>query len=151
MNPSAAPVWKPLMTRTEAEAHTKGSYYAGQVFYHGTDDASAEDLLKSGVNLARLSAESTYGQGLYKSSSLNAAREYAILKGGNPAILEMMLNVERPKVFQFGSDFFEAGESQGFASGNSNWPGDFINSLKEQGFDAIEIVNLKYVVVFSAK
>jgi hypothetical protein len=56
--------WKPLMTETEAAAYTRGSYYEGRDFYHGTTRESAARITTEG---ARLNSDSvnTYGDGFY--------------------------------------------------------------------------------------
>jgi len=135
------------MTRAEAEAYTKDSYYAGRTFYHGTDSASAQDIANTGIDVRKLDPDNTYGTGFYVSRQEDVSRDYALGKA-NPRLVLLYLKVKKPKIFSFGTDFYDAGDELGFAPGSEGWPSNFVTHLKNQGYDAIEVINLDYVCVF---
>jgi hypothetical protein len=136
--------WKPLMSKAEAEEYTRGSYYQGQNFYHGTDKSACDTISNEG---ARIESESvnTYGEGFYLAFSKDIAKQYASAKD-TPAILSIRVNVKNPRKFRDSIDF------EGFLLDN-NIPADDLQSreasklLISQGFDAVEVGGNRILVI----
>jgi hypothetical protein len=137
--------WRPSMTLAEAAEYTKDSSYSGKIFYHGTDTAGAQSVSTDGIAPELFNPESTYGPGFYLGKSETIARDY-----GSGAVLSIMIKANNPKKFRDGVDFLEAAED--YVSANQidtlDPVIDFTNFLRSQGYDAIEIENLGYYVVY---
>ncbi len=146
--------WKPSMTPAEAEEYTKNSYYQGRVFYHGTNTSGAQSIATTGIDPGRFDEYGTYGPGFYLGGNdEEIAREYArqaALPGQQAAVIGVMLNVKKPKIFTNGVAYIVAAENYVKEAGiESDQPSiDYTEYLKSQGYDAVEITGLQYIVVF---
>lgn len=149
--------WKPSMTTAEAEVYTKSTYYTGRVFYHGTDVSAARSISSHGVNPSIFNQFSTYGVGFYVVGEINMARQYAARKaqetGQVGVLLEIVLYVKNPKIYKTTRQFWtEQGafiKQTGVTDDEVNTV--FTNSLKAQGFDAVEIADLQFFIVFESR
>jgi hypothetical protein len=136
--------WKPLMSKAEAEEYTRGSWYQGQDFYHGTDKSAADCITSEG---ARIESESvnTYGEGFYLAFIKKTAEDYARLTR-SPSVLTARVNVIKPRKFRDSIDF------EGFLLEN-NVAADDLQSktasklLISQGFDAVEVGGDRILVI----
>jgi hypothetical protein len=149
------PKWKASMTSAEAEAYTQGSHYEGKIFYHGTNRNGANSIASDGVSPAKFDELSTYGPGFYVGKDKNIARNYAKRKqeetGQEGAVLSVMLNVRKPKIFSSGIEYTRAVNNFIKKVGNVNeeWNVAFNNHLRKEGYDAIELSETGYTVVFN--
>lgn len=143
------------MTPAEAEEYIKNSYYRGKVFYHGTNIRDALSISTIGVEPSRFDEYATYGPGFYVGGNSSIAKDYArqvaALTGQQGAVLELVLNVKKSKIFPNGVTYIVAAEYYvREAGGQSDQPSiDYTEELKSQGYDAVEIQALEYVVVFA--
>jgi ADP-Ribosyltransferase in polyvalent proteins len=136
--------WKPLMSKAEAEAYTRDSYYSSRDFYHGTNQSAADRITSEG---ARIESESvnTYGEGFYLAFVKKTAEDYARLTN-SPSILTVRVNVSNPRKFRDSMDF------EDFLLVN-NVAADDLQSkraskiLISQDFDAIEIGRNRILVI----
>jgi hypothetical protein len=136
--------WKPLMSKAEAEAYTRDSYYSSRDFYHGTNQSAADRIICEG---ARIESESvnTYGEGFYLAFIKKIAEDYARLTN-SPSILTARVKVINPRKFRDSIDF------EDFLLEN-NVAADDLQSkraskiLISQGFDAIEIGGDRILVI----
>ena len=150
-------VWKPSMTTAEAEAYTKNTYYTGRVFYHGTNISAARNISSRGINPNIFNEFSTYGVGFYVVGERDMARQYAARKtqetGQLGVVLELVLYVKNPKIYKTTRQFWtEQGafiKQTGVTDEEVNIV--FTNSLKAQGFDAVEITDLQFFIVFESR
>jgi hypothetical protein len=146
--------WKPSMTEDEARIYTGEGYYKERVFYHGTNRNGANSIASGGVNSGMFDELSTYGPGFYVGNDQNIARNYAKRKqeetGQEGAVLSVMLNAKKPKVFSSGIEYTRAVNAFVRQSGNINeeWNVAFNNYLRKQGYDSIELLETGYTVVF---
>ena len=146
--------WKPSMTPAEADEYTRDSYYAGKTFYHGTDVLSGQNISESGVDPAFFNELSNYGTGFYTAKNQDGAREYAELKaeetGEQQALLGVKLKANNPIIFSSGVDFSVYADNYVKERGLTyvEPPDAYGEYLQSQGYDAIEIEALGYVVVF---
>ncbi len=102
------------MTPAEAEEYTRDSYYRGKVFYHGSDTRGVRSIGTAGVDPSTFDEYATYGPGFYVGGNSNIAKDYAhqvTASGRQGAILEIMLNVKKPKVFPNGVAYAVAAEN----------------------------------------
>ena len=147
--------WSPSMTPAEADEYTKDSYYAEQTFYHGTDALSGQNISETGIDPAFFNELSNYGTGFYTARNQGSAREYAELTaeetGQQQALLGVKLKANNPVIFSSGVDFSVNAENYVRERGLTNVepPDAYGRYLQSQGYDAIEIEALGYVVVFA--
>lgn len=134
------------MTEAEAEWYTTGSYYFGQRFYHGTDKLDAEKILTGGVEIDR-NESANYGKGFYLSKDRLIAQEVARYRS-RPAILEVRLKMNNPKVFATNQEALLFMDDNGIDPYGDNGGSLLTTLLQNQGFDGVEIVDLRYVVAF---
>jgi ADP-Ribosyltransferase in polyvalent proteins len=139
------------MSEADAKIYARDSYYADRVFYHGTNRNGANSIANEGLNPARFDELSTYGPGFYVGSDRNIAMNYAEETAQQGAVLSVRLNVRRPKIFANGVEYTRAVNDFIRQSGNINeeWNVAFNNYLRQQGYDAIELSETGYTVVFS--
>jgi Poly(ADP-ribose) polymerase catalytic domain len=135
--------WKPFMSLGEAEAMTHQSVYQGQDFFHGTLPESADKIVEEGFNLDKVKV-SSYGKGFYFTSDQAVARNY----GGD--VLTSRLDVRHPKTFHFATDLYDWLESENLPFDETMFEG-ITASLKTQGYDGIEVQDLKYYIVFGPR
>ena len=115
---------------------------------------SSQSISKSGVDPAFFNELSNYGSGFYTASDESKAREYAELTaeatGQRQELLGVKLNASNPAVFTSGTDFLVSSEQYVRDVGLSiDEPAlEYSKYLRSQGYDAIEIESLGYVVVF---
>ncbi len=138
--------WKPFMTKAEAAKYTQGTHYAGQVFFHGTSEAGAAELTASGFDPTKIQ-NATYGSGFYASSDLEAVKQFPQTRGMQPTVLKMQLRSTNPRIFKTTSDYWDFVDSLDIPYDDAM--GQRITGyLKQQGFDAIELTDIQYFVVF---
>jgi hypothetical protein len=149
--------WKPLMTRSEAEAYTRNSYYSGQSLYHGTSKLAADGITNSGVLLASNRVNS-YGEGCYFTFGRAIAISYAVAYK-NPTLLTAKVNVKNPKKFTDSIDFDDFLDRHRIPF--DDYQAKMVTKiLIAEGYDAIEvggewilviILDRKQVAVFSVE
>jgi hypothetical protein len=146
--------WKASMSQAEAELYTQDSYYKGKMFYHGTNVRSAQNIAEQGLDPGKFDEFSTYGPGFYVGNDQSIARNYAQRKkeetGQDSAVLGMMLDARKPKVFASGTAYQEAVTSYIKQSGKTDeeWTVAYTNYLRSEGYDAVEITGIGYTTVF---
>ena len=146
--------WSPSMTPAEADEYTEGSYYAGKTFYHGTNISGSQSISESGIDPAFFNELSNYGTGFYTARDRDGAKEYAEFKaddtGERQALLGVKLKANNPIVFSSGADFLTVSTNYVKERGLTNVepPDEYGKHLRAQGYDAIEIESLGYIVVF---
>jgi len=88
-----APVWKPTMTESEANAWAKGSVYEKEVFYHGTTKGAATEIKEEGFKIANLGDNTKcggyLGQGHYATLAENEAEFYSTITGKKGQVLKI--------------------------------------------------------------
>ncbi|WP_017660509.1 polymorphic toxin-type HINT domain-containing protein [Baaleninema simplex] len=151
---SPRPSWSPFMTREEAIAYTSESVYNNRTFYHGTVATSAENIATSGVDPAFFDDYSNYGPGFYitasRETSINYARVAAESSDENAAVIEVMLDVRNPKVYQNYNQYLQEVDNymRQFGVSDEDVGVAYTNYLIEQGYDAIEVVERQFFVIF---
>lgn len=136
--------WKPLMTFAEVEEYTKGSYYQGEDFYHGTSLEFAQSIVTQGAKW-RSGSENTYGDGFYLTRSQDTAKEYA-RQISSSTVLTARVKVSQPKIFQDSLDFYDFLDSidAPFDESQAEFIAQF---LIRKGYDAIEIMGIRSIVI----
>jgi hypothetical protein len=132
------------MTKTEAEDYTKGSYYEGQDFFHGTNLEAALGIVSEGAQLTS-DRVNTYGDGFYLAFRREIAVEYARIKN-HPCIVQARVRVRNPKQIADSIDLDE------FLIANDIPFDDFqaralTDLLLFQGYDALEIGGDRILVI----
>jgi hypothetical protein len=132
------------MTKTEAEDYTKGSYYEGHDFFHGTNLDAALGIVAEGAKLTS-DRVNTYGDGFYLAFRREIAVEYARIKN-RPCIVRARVRVRNPKQIADSIDLDE------FLIMNDIPFDDFqaralTDLLLFQGYDALEVGGAKILVI----
>ena len=140
--------YKPFMTRAEAAAYTKDSYYGNRVFYHGTGSAGADKITKGGVDPTK-TRTALYGKGFYMTPVKDEANNYARFES-NPERLGVMFNVKKPFVVEDLIDLKSRLQKEGICSRDAG-PTKIRQALMKAGYDAIEVTNVDYFVAFEGK
>ena len=136
--------WKPLMTFAEVEEYSKGSYYQGEDFYHGTSLEFAQSIVTQGARW-QSGSENTYGDGFYLTRSLDIAKEYA-RQISNSTVLTARVKVAQPRVFGDSLDFY--GFLDSIDAPFDKYQAEFISQfLIRKGYDAIEIMGIRSIVI----
>jgi hypothetical protein len=136
--------WQPLMNFKEAEEYTKGSYYEGENFYHGTSLEFAQNIITEGARW-KSGSENTYGDGFYLTRTPDIAREYA-RQIDNSTVLTARVKSNQPKIFRDSLDFYDFLDSIDAPFDESQ--AEFISVfLLDRGYDAIEIGAIKSIVI----
>lgn len=140
--------WKPMMSKVEAEEYTRGSYYQGKDFYHGTGREAAAGIVLEG---ARLTSDvvNSFGDGFYLAFDRVAAIDYAN-QSPNPTLLTAKVVVQNPRKFA------DSLAVENFLDENNILFDDLQSTkltriLKEQGFDSIEVGGNRILVIIFAK
>jgi hypothetical protein len=136
--------WKPMMSKAEASAYTRDSYYSDRDFYHGTDADNLAGLISEGARLESNSVNS-YGDGFYLAFSKQTGIDYAN-QADRPALVSVKVRVQKPKKFADSIDF------EGFLQENDIPADDFQSKtvtklLISLGFDAVEIGGNRILVI----
>jgi hypothetical protein len=136
--------WKPLMALTEVEEYTRGRYYQGKDFYHGTSLESAQSIVTQCAKW-RSGSENTYGDGFYLTRSPDVAKEYA-RQISNSTVLTARVKVSQPKIFRDSLDFYSFLDSidAPFDESQAELIAQF---LIRKGYDAIEIMGILSIVI----
>lgn len=136
------------MSKIEAENYTRGSYYEGRDFYHGTSQSAANSITSEGVRI-RSESVNTYGEGFYLAFTKESAKEYASQKE-DPIVLTARVWVKKPRKFR------DSIELEDFLDAN-NIPADDSQSktvsklLISQGYDAVEVGGNRVLVIIFNK
>jgi hypothetical protein len=146
--------WKPTMTLAEAQEYTKNSYYRERIFYHGTNVQGAQSISNNGINPDLFDEYSTYGPGFYIGTNEEIAVRYAQRKfeetGETPAVLGIMIDARKPKIFATGTEYTEEVADYVRQSGQTyeEWNVVYTNYIRTEGYDTVEIQELGYILVF---
>lgn len=136
------------MSEAEAAEYTRGSYYEGRDFYHGTGAKAATGIVTDGVRLIS-DVVNSFGDGFYLAFNRVDAIDYAN-QNPRPTLLSVRVLVKNPKKFA------DSLEVEDFLDEN-DLPFDDLQSaeltriLKEQGFDAIEVGGDRILVIIFNK
>ena len=132
------------MTFSEVEEYTKGSYYQGEDFYHGTSLEFARSIVTQGAKW-RSGSENTYGDGFYLTRSRDVAKEYA-RQISNSTVLTARVKVSQPRIFRDSLDFYDFLDSidAPFDESQAEFIAQF---LIRKGYDAIEIMGIRSIVI----
>jgi hypothetical protein len=88
------PIWKPDMTRAEADRWTAGSDYPSPV-YHVTTVEAAASIRRHGFQLGRRSGGRAWGDGIYAAVDDATRRFYLDQLGARGVALELRVRVKR--------------------------------------------------------
>jgi hypothetical protein len=136
--------WKSFMTKAEAEDYTKGSYYEGQDFFHGTSSESALGIIAEGAKLTS-DRVNTYGDGFYLAFRREIAFEYANSKYC-PCIVKARVRVNNPKQIADSIDLDEFLIENNIPFDDSQ-ASTLTNLLLIQGYDALEVGGDRILVI----
>jgi hypothetical protein len=87
-------MWKPAMTRVEADAWAAGSSYVKPIF-HATSRDAAASIRRDGFDLSHRRFGRVWGNGIYATPEPRVASIYAGLHGADAATLELRVNLSR--------------------------------------------------------
>jgi hypothetical protein len=132
------------MTKTEAEDYTKGSYYEGQDFFHGTNLEAALGIISEGAKLTS-DRVNTYGDGFYLAFRREVALEYASIKH-RPCIVRARVRVRNPKQILDSIDLDEFLITNDIPFDDSQARA-LTDLLLFQGYDALEIGGDRILVI----
>jgi hypothetical protein len=97
--------WKPLMSKAEAEAYTRDSYYQGQDFYHGTSAEISNGIMTTGAEWEE-GSENSYDYEIPSDESVAMFASRLFINQGYDAIeicgiqtLVVILNPQQVAVF----------------------------------------------------
>ena len=132
------------MTKAEAEDYTRGSYYEGREFFHGTSSTAAWGIITEGAKLTS-DRVNTYGDGFYLAFRREIASEYARSKYP-PCIVRARVRVNNPKRIADSIDL------DGFLIENDiafddNQATALTNLLLLRGYDALEVGGDRILVI----
>lgn len=135
---------KPSMTQAEAQDYTRNSVVRNITFYHGTDQASADNISTAGMKPSK-NAIGLYGKGFYTSRRTSVADGYAQSKGygGNPTRISVALDIRNPLVVQDASELFDVVKTHSKVKITKN--------AKAKGYDGIYVKDFDYWVVFDTE
>ena len=96
---SMPPVWKPTMTQAEADEWAKGSQFADDTFYHGTNKTNAARIGSEGFKVADIGKNTCnggmFGSGNYVTQSKSYASKYGDLSArGKGELLKVKVNLK---------------------------------------------------------
>ena len=139
--------WFPSMTREQADEWAKSSVFSDPV-YHGTTNQDAmQNIIDNGFDLSRITNGRTQGNGVYAATDREATRRYA----PDDNILELRANVENVLEVNYvdvvtikNRAIDEIGSGVSAADAMTQY-------LEGQGYDAMHITGLDYLVVFDPK
>jgi hypothetical protein len=132
------------MTKTEAEDYTKGSYYEGQDFFHGTNIEAASGIIAEGAKFTS-DRVNTYGDGFYLAFRKEIAVEYAKIKN-RPCIIQARVRVRNPKQIADSIDLDEFLIANDIPFDDSQARA-LTDLLLFQGYDALEIGGARILVI----
>lgn len=136
-----------MMSKSEAEEYTRGSYYQGQDFYHGTSRRNAENIIIRGVILDS-NLVNSYGNGFYLAFSRDDAIQHADKL--EPRLLTVMVRANHPQIFQTSIDFLRFQDREQIPYDDEQAKA-ISKLLIDRGFDSIEIRGLGTLVIIFDK
>lgn len=132
------------MTKAEVEDYTRGSYYEGQDFFHGTSSADRLGIITEGAKLTS-DRVNTYGDGFYLAFRREIAIEYARSKYP-PCIVKARVRVNNPKKIADSIDLDEFLIENDIPFDDTQARA-LSNLLLLQGYDALEVGGDRILVI----
>lgn len=141
--------WKTRMSKEEAAAYTKDSYFGSTEFWHGNRKEVVDSIANEGAMPER-NTRGIYGQGVYLGVEKGIGELYARSAQGDIALISAVVKAKNPYIATT-AEMAELGAN--FSGDQSNGvDGVAVNQfLRAKGYDSVYLKDYGYAVAFEQR